>query len=76
MIMIAFPEMNYFPAPLYCSYSDHEIKKKKRKEITDNYILLVKQIYIVLEQMAILTLSKKKYLLELILNSVRNPPTV
>lgn len=43
------------------------------KSKTGNDMHLLKQIYIVLEQMAILTLSKKNCLLELILNSVRNP---
>lgn len=70
-IITACSELNYSPTCLYCSYCDHEIKKKK--EITDNDMLLLKQICIVLEQMAILTLSKKNCLLELILNSVSNP---
>lgn len=43
------------------------------KSKTGNDMLLLKQIYIVLKQMATLTLSKKNSLLELILNSVRNP---
>lgn len=43
------------------------------KSKTGNDMHLLKQIYIVLEQMAILKLSKKNCLLELILNFVRNP---